>query len=77
MKHFNWLCFFMALLIALAGLGMIGGCDSGEKALDEATGKRAVKQYHKSKKDIKKIADQQAERYKSIPDDDKKDDKRQ
>jgi hypothetical protein len=64
----------MALLIALAGLGMIGGCDSGEKALDEVTGNRAVKQYHKSKKDIEKIADQQAERYKSIPDDDDKED---
>ena len=77
MKHFNWRCFFMALLIALAGLGMIGGCDSGEKALDEVTGKRAVKQYHKSKKDIEKITDQQAERYKSIPDDDKEDDEKQ
>ena len=76
MEHFNWRCFFMALLIALAGLGMIGGCDSGEKVLDEVTGKRAVKQYHKSKKDIEKIADQQAERYKSIPDDDKEDDER-
>ncbi len=72
MEHFSWRCFFMALLIALAGLGMIGGCDSGEKALDEITGKRAVKQYHKSKKDIEKIADQQAERYKSLPDDDDK-----
>ena len=38
MEHFNWPCFFMALLIALAGLGMIGGCDSGEKALDEVAG---------------------------------------
>jgi hypothetical protein len=72
MERFNWRCFFMALLIALAGLGMIGGCDSGEKALDEVTGKRAVKQYHKSKKDIEKIADQQAERHESIPDDDDK-----
>jgi hypothetical protein len=77
MEHFNWRCFFMALLIALAGLGMIGGCDSGEKVLDEVTGKRAVKQYHKSKKDIEKIADQQAERYKSITDDDKEDDEKQ
>ncbi len=72
MEHFNWRCFFMALLIVLAGLGMIAGCDSGEKVVDEVTGNRAVKQYHKSKKDIEKIADQQAERYKSIPDDDDK-----
>jgi hypothetical protein len=64
----------MALLIALAGLGMIGGCDSGEKVIDEVTGNRAVKQYHKSKKDIEKIADQQAERYKGIPDDDDRED---
>ena len=77
MEHFNWRCFFMALLIALAGLGMIGGCDSGEKVIDEVTGNRAVKQYHKSKKDIEKIADQQAERYKSITDDDKEDDEKQ
>ncbi len=74
MEHFNWRCFFMALLIALAGLGMIGGCDSGEKVIDEVTGNRAVKQYHKSKKDIEKIADQQAERYKDIPDDDDRED---
>ena len=74
MEQLNWRCFFMALLIALAGLGMIGGCDSGEKALDEVTGNRAVKQYHESKKDIEKIADQQAERYKNIPDDDDKED---
>ncbi len=59
----------MALLIAVAGLGMIGGCDSGKKVVDEVTGNRAVKQYHKSRKDLEKIADQQAERYSNIPDD--------
>ena len=73
MEHWNWHRFFMALMLGLATLGMIGGCDSGKKAVDEITGNRAVKQYHKSKKDIEKIADQQAERYKSIPDDDKED----
>ena len=73
MKQRNWHRLFVALIIGLATLGMIGGCDSGEKAVDEITGNRAVKQYHKSKKDIEKIADQQADRYKSIPDDDKED----
>ena len=64
----------MTILIALVGLGMIGGCDSGKKTVDEVTGNRAVKQYHKSQKDIEKITKQQAEKYKSIPDDgDKKD----
>ena len=77
MKHCNWRRFFMTLPIALVGLGMIGGCDSGEKMVDEATGNRAVKQYHKSKKDIEKITEQQAERYKSILDDDDKEDEKQ
>ena len=75
MEHRNWRRFFMGLMIGLATLGMIGGCDSGEKAVDEISGHRAVKQYHKSKKDIEKIADQQQERYKSIPDDDDKEDR--
>ena len=74
MKHWNWCRFFMAVLIALAGLGMIGGCDSAKKVVDEATGNRAVKQYHKSKKDIEKIAEQQAERYNKIPRDDGQED---
>jgi len=73
MEHRNWHRFFMGLMIVLATLGMIAGCDSGEKAVDEITGHRAVKQYHKSKKDIEKIADQQQERYKTIPDDSKED----
>jgi hypothetical protein len=49
-----------------------GGCDSGEKVIDEATGKRAVKQYHQSKDDLEKIADQQEKRFNGIPGDDKK-----
>ena len=77
MKDWNWRRFFVVLLISSVGLGMIGGCDSGKKVVDEVSGNRAVKQYHKSKKDIEKIADQQAERYKSIPDDDDKEDEKQ
>lgn len=61
----------MAFILALVTLSMSWGCDSGEKAIDEITGNRAVKQYHKSKKDIDKIADRQAERYESIPHEDK------
>ena len=71
MKHWNWHRFSMASLLAFVALSMIWGCDSGEKAIDEITGNRAVKQYHKSKKDIEKIADRQAERYKDIPDEEK------
>jgi len=56
---------------------MLWGCDSGEKALDEVTGNRAVKQYHKSKKDLEKVTDQQSERLKSIPDNEKQEGKRE
>jgi hypothetical protein len=56
----------MVLLITLAGTGIIWGCDSGEKVVEEVTGSRAVKQYHKSKEKIGKIAEQQAEKYNRI-----------
>jgi hypothetical protein len=42
---------------------ILGGCDSGEKVIDKATGNQDVKLYHKMKKDIGKIADQQSKRY--------------
>ena len=71
MRHGNWRSFFIVLLIAVVGF-MICGCDSGKEAIDEATGHRALKQYHKSKKDIEKIAEKQAERYEGIPDDEEK-----
>jgi len=59
------------LMIVLAGSGLTFGCDSGKKAVDEVTGNRAVKQYHQSKKKLDGIADQQAEKYKTIPGDEK------
>ncbi len=77
MRHLNWHHFFIVLLIASAGLGIIGGCDSGEKMVDGITGNQAVKQYHKSKKDIGKISTLQAERYKNIPNDDDDEEKDQ
>jgi hypothetical protein len=59
----------------IAGFALISGCDSGEKARDELTGNRAVKQYHQSTKDIGKIVDRQTEKHKGIPDDEKQDSK--
>jgi len=72
MKHWNWRGFLMVFLITLAGTGIMWGCDSGEKVVEEVTGSRAVKQYHKSKEKIGKIADQHAEKYSRIPGDDQK-----
>lgn len=72
MNYWNWRLLFKILLIAVASIGIFSGCDSGEKVLDEVTGHRAVKQYHKSKKDIEKIKEQQAERYRAISDEEEK-----
>ena len=72
MLHLNLRNFFIALLLMIVGIFMFGGCDSGEKVVDEVTGNQAVKQYHKLKKDIGKRADQQAKRYNEILDDNNK-----
>jgi len=72
MKPLNPRSFFIALLLMMVGIFMLGGCNSGKKAVDEVTGNQDVKQYHKLKKDIKKIADQQTKKYNEILDDDKK-----
>lgn len=77
MRHLNWHHFFIVLLIASAGLGIIGGCDSGEKMVDGITGNQAVKQYHKSKKDIGKISALQTERFENILNDDDNEEKDQ
>jgi hypothetical protein len=66
MKPLKWVRFLLILLVLLVGVGMIGACDSAKDVVDEATGNRAVKQYHRSKKRIGKIAEQQAERYGKI-----------
>jgi hypothetical protein len=76
MKNWNWRTVLVSVLIALACFCMIGGCDSGEKVVDEVAGNRALKQYHKSKNDIENISRRQAEKYGTIPGDDEKGDDR-
>ena len=65
----------LAMLVMVSAVVFIVGCDSGEKAQDELTGSRAVKQYHQSTKNIEKIVDRQTEKHKSIPDEEKQDSK--
>ena len=72
-KKFIRLCLVMKVVIS--GLVVFSGCDSGEKARDELTGNRAVKQYHQSTKDIGKIVDRQTEKYQSVPEDEKQEGK--
>jgi hypothetical protein len=66
MKDWRWHVFFRVVLIAFVGIGLMAGCETGEKVVDEVTGNRAVKQYRKTEKDLEKLETQQAERYKSI-----------
>jgi hypothetical protein len=66
---------FLVILGMISALVFSAGCDSGEKARDELTGNRAVKQYHQSTKDIGKIVDRQTEKYKTVPDDEKQESK--
>jgi outer membrane biogenesis lipoprotein LolB len=63
------------ILVLISALLLFAGCDSGEKARDELTGNRAVKQYHQSTKTIEKIVDRQTEQHKGIPDDEMQDSK--
>jgi hypothetical protein len=62
-------CFLRLVPLLVCGMFAVSACDSGDKAVDEITGNRAVKQYHKSAKDVEKIADQQTSRYQNIPED--------
>ena len=59
----------LAGLVVLAGIILFIGCDTGQQAVDEVTGNRAVKQYHKSSKDLEKIANQQERRFDGIAED--------
>ncbi len=65
------LCGAFMVMLFLIGTLMFSGCDSGEKVIDKATGNQDVKQFQKMKKDIGKIADQQAKKYNEILDDSK------
>lgn len=67
----------LAMLVTVSAVAFLFGCDSGEKARDELTGNRAVKQYHQSTKNVEKIVDRQTEKHRSIPDDEKQDSKSQ
>jgi len=72
-----YLCLCLVTHLTLAGLVSLSGCDSGEKALDEVTGNRAVKQYDKATKDIGNITDQQAEIHESIAEEEKEEGKKE
>ena len=71
MRILNLCGVLRVLLFLMVGILMFSACDSGEKVIDKATGNQDVKQFQQMKKDIGKIADQQAERYNQIPDDKK------
>ena len=69
MKTLRWYRFFLMFLFTLVGFSFFTACDSAKDVIDEATGNRAVKQYHRTTKKLDKIAEQQEERYGNIPGD--------
>ncbi len=77
MKFLNFRRFFRALLFMAVAIFMLGGCDSGEKTVEKVTGKEDVKEYHKLKKEIGKIADEQAKKYDNAMDELKKGEEKQ
>lgn len=66
---------FMGFIIMGMAVGFLNGCDSGDKAIDEATGNRALKQYNVTKEKLKAIDEQQKEKYKTIPGDETQENK--
>lgn len=58
------LVFFLSVIL-FSGLS---GCDSGKKAVDEATGNRALQQFEKVKKDVKAIEEKEKEKYDAVSD---------
>jgi len=58
---------FMGFIILGMAFSLLSGCNSGDKAIDEATGNRALKQYEKSKENLKAIGEKQKEKYQTVP----------
>ena len=71
MKTGRLRCAVVSAFALWAGSLFFGGCDTGEKVVDEVTGNRAVKQYHKAKEKLGEISDQQGKRYDQITEDEK------
>ena len=60
---------FTGFMILGMAFGLLSGCDSGDKAIDEATGNRALQQYKVTKEKLNTLEEQQKEKYKTIPGD--------
>jgi hypothetical protein len=58
----------ISALLSIGGLSLLFGCDSGEEAIEELTGKKAVERFQKTKKNIEKISDKQKKKYDKISD---------
>jgi hypothetical protein len=56
------------LFIILFVFGVMAGCDSSKKAVDEVTGNRALQQFEKVKKDVQAIEEKEKEKYDAVSD---------
>jgi hypothetical protein len=57
---------FRGLIILGMTIAILGGCESGDKVIDEATGNRAFEQYKATKEKLNTIDTQQKEKYKTL-----------
>ncbi len=70
MKDLKCICMFSILLMLAFAVAVSTGCDSGEKTVDQVTGKEAVKRFERSKEKIDDIAEKQSERLNGLDEDD-------
>ncbi len=61
---------FRGLIILVGTIAILGGCESGDKVIDEATGNRALQQYKATKEKLNTIDAQQKEKYKTLEEND-------
>lgn len=67
---------FMVFIILTMAFGFLNGCsESGDKAIDEATGNRALKQYQATKDKLNAIDEKQKEKDQAIPGDEARESK--
>lgn len=57
---------FRGLIVGMAMTAILGGCESGDKVIDEATGNRALQQYKATKEKLNTIDAQQKEKYETL-----------
>lgn len=57
---------FVGLILWVMAFGVLIGCESGDKVIDEATGNRALEQYKATQKKLDTIDAREKEKYQTL-----------